>query len=66
MRKYIAEIIGTFVLVFVGTGTVVIAKGSTLTIGLAFGLAVTVMAYSVGAISGGHFNPAGIPGYAFK
>lgn len=58
MRKYIAEIIGTFVFVFVGTGTVVIAKGSTLTIGLAFGLAVTVMAYSVGAISGGHFNPA--------
>lgn len=58
MRKYVAEIIGTFVLVFVGTGTVVIAKGSTLTIGLAFGLAVTIMAYSVGAISGGHFNPA--------
>lgn len=58
MRKYLAELIGTFVLVFVGTATVTIAKGSTLTIGLAFGLAVTVMAYSVGSISGGHFNPA--------
>ncbi len=58
MRKYLAKLIGTFVLVFVGTATVTIAKGSTLTIGLAFGLAVTVMAYSVGSISGGHFNPA--------
>ncbi|GEP19403.1 MIP/aquaporin family protein [Pediococcus argentinicus] len=58
MRKYISEIIGTFVLVFVGTATVTIAKGDVLAIGLAFGLAVTIMAYSVGAISGGHFNPA--------
>ncbi|KRL58585.1 MIP/aquaporin family protein [Latilactobacillus fuchuensis] len=58
MRKYVAELIGTFMLVFVGTGAVVIAKGDTLTIALAFGLTVTVMAYAFGAISGGHFNPA--------
>lgn len=58
MKKYLAEFIGTFMLVFVGTGSVVLAKGDALTIGLAFGLTVTVMAYSVGAISGGNFNPA--------
>lgn len=58
IRKYAAEFIGTLVLVLLGTGTVVIAKGGTLTIGLAFGLAVTIMACAVGGISGGHFNPA--------
>lgn len=63
MRKYFAEFIGTFMLVFVGTGAVVIAgSGETpidaLGIGLAFGLTVTFMAFTVGAISGGHFNPA--------
>ncbi|MFV0558022.1 MAG: MIP/aquaporin family protein [Enterococcus sp.] len=58
LRKYLAELIGTFMLVFVGTGTVVIAQGDTLTIGLAFGLTVTMMAYALGNVSGGHFNPA--------
>ncbi|GAB6092975.1 MIP/aquaporin family protein [Furfurilactobacillus curtus] len=58
MRKYFAEFIGTFMLVFIGTGAVTIAKGGTLTIGLAFGLAITMMAYAVGGVSGGHFNPA--------
>ncbi|MEJ1344118.1 MIP family channel protein [Latilactobacillus sakei] len=53
-----AEFIGTFMLVFLGTGAVVIAKADTLTIGLAFGLTVTVMAYAFGGVSGGHFNPA--------
>lgn len=63
MRKYFAEFIGTFVLVFVGTGTVAIANTGSNAVGfigiaLAFGLAVTIMAYAVGGISGGHFNPA--------
>lgn len=58
MRKYIAEFLGTFMLVFIGTASVVIANGDALTIGLAFGLAVTVSAYAFGGISGGHFNPA--------
>lgn len=63
MRKYCAEFIGTFVLVFLGTGTVAIANtGETaigyLGIGLAFGLAVTIMACAVGGVSGGNFNPA--------
>lgn len=58
MRKYFAELFGTFMLVFLGTGTVVIAGGDTLAIGLSFGLAITIMAYAVGNISGGQFNPA--------
>lgn len=63
MKKYLAEFIGTFVLVFLGTGTVAIANsGETaigyLGIGLAFGMAVMVMACAVGGVSGGNFNPA--------
>lgn len=58
MRKYFAELFGTFMLVFLGTGTVVIAGADTLAIGLSFGLAITIMAYTVGGISGGQFNPA--------
>lgn len=63
MRKYFAEFMGTFVLVFLGTGTVAIANaGETaigyLGIGLSFGLAITIMACAVGGISGGNFNPA--------
>ena len=63
-----AEALGTFVLVFGGCGSAVIAAqfldGSVnlgigfLGVALAFGLTVTVMAYAVGHISGGHFNPA--------
>ncbi|MGX7163413.1 MIP/aquaporin family protein [Enterococcus massiliensis] len=58
LRQYLSEFIGTFMLVFVGTAVVVIAQVDPLTIGLAFGLTVTMMAYAVGKISGGHFNPA--------
>ncbi|WP_225363859.1 MIP/aquaporin family protein [Levilactobacillus brevis] len=57
-QKYLAEFFGTFMLVFLGTGAVTVAAGNTLTIGLAFGLAITVSAYAFGGISGGHFNPA--------
>jgi aquaporin Z len=66
-----AEFVGTFVLVFGGTGSAVLAAkflapdglNTGLGIGfvgvsLAFGLAVLTMAYAVGHISGGHFNPA--------
>ncbi|MBT9677643.1 MIP/aquaporin family protein [Levilactobacillus brevis] len=58
MQKYLAEFFGTFMLVFLGTGAVTVAAGNTLTIGLAFGLAIAVSAYAFGGISGGHFNPA--------
>lgn len=64
MKKYLAEIFGTFWLVFGGCGSAVLAAGfPELGIGfagvsLAFGLTVLTMAYAVGGISGGHFNPA--------
>ena len=63
MKKYIAEFIGTFILVTLGCGTAMLvgcdAKdgcGYLLT-ALAFGLAIVAMAYGVGNISGGHVNP---------
>ena len=64
MKKYFAEFFGTFWLVFGGCGSAVLAAGiPELGIGyagvsLAFGLTVLTMAYAVGHISGGHFNPA--------
>ena len=64
MKKYLAEIIGTFVLTFFGCGTAVVTgcsvenPGAYLLTALAFGLSIVAMAYSVGSISGGHFNPA--------
>jgi aquaporin Z len=64
MHKLAAEAFGTFWLVFGGCGSAVLAAGfPELGIGfagvaLAFGLTVVTMAYAVGSISGGHFNPA--------
>lgn len=64
MRNYLAEFFGTFWLVFGGCGSALFAAGiPALGIGyagvaLAFGLTVVTMAYGVGHISGGHFNPA--------
>lgn len=58
MKKYVSEFLGTFLLVFIGSSAAVITKGSILTIALAFGLAITISAYTFGSISGGHFNPA--------
>ncbi len=58
--KYAAEMFGTFVLVFAGVGTAVIAGGQVGNVGvaLAFGLALMAMAFTVGPISGCHLNPA--------
>jgi aquaporin NIP len=63
MKKYIAEIIGTFGLVFCGTGAIIINQetgGSISHVGIAitFGLTVMVMIYALGPISGAHLNPA--------
>ncbi len=60
MNKYMAELIGTMVLVLMGCGSAVIAGSHIgfLGIAFAFGLAVLVMVYAIGGISGCHINPA--------
>lgn len=58
MKKYFAEFLGTLVLVLFGTGVAVVTNGNVLITALAFGLAIVAMAYSIGAISGCHVNPA--------
>jgi aquaporin Z len=60
MKKYIAEAIGTFALVFFGVGSAVLAGGDIGFVGIsfAFGISVVAMAYSIGHISGAHLNPA--------
>ena len=60
MKKYLAELVGTFILVLFGCGTVVVAgdKVGILGIAFAFGLALIAAAYGIGPISGCHINPA--------
>lgn len=60
MRKYLAEAIGTFILVLFGCGTAVVAgdKVGILGIAFAFGFGLIAAAYGIGPISGCHINPA--------
>ncbi len=63
MKKYLAEIIGTFALVFAGAGAIVVndlSNGAVTHVGIAltFGLVIMVMIYALGDVSGAHFNPA--------
>ena len=63
MKKYLAEFIGTFALVFCGTGAVIVDQQSGGSLGLfgiaaTFGIIVTAMIYIFGSISGTHINPA--------
>jgi aquaporin Z len=60
LRKYAAEAVGTFVLVFGGVGSAVLAgpRIGNLGVALAFGLALLAMVYAIGPISGCHVNPA--------
>lgn len=63
MKKYAAEVLGTFILVFAGTGSVIVndAAGGKVThvgISLVFGLVVMAIIYAIGDVSGAHINPA--------
>ena len=64
IKKYVAEFIGTFVLVLLGCGTAMLVGcdavngGGYILTALAFGLVIVGMAYSIGNISGCHINPA--------
>ena len=60
IKKYVAELIGTFILVFAGCGSAILAGDviGNLGVSFAFGLSVLVMAYTIGSISGCHINPA--------
>lgn len=67
MKKYLAEMIGTMVLVIMGCGSAIFAGDmagavssgvGTLGVALAFGLSVVAMAYTIGSVSGCHINPA--------
>ena len=63
MKKYLAEMVGTFVLTLLGCGTAVslncgVDTASVVGTSVAFGLAVVAMAYTIGGISGCHINPA--------
>lgn len=63
MKKYISEFIGTFALVFFGTGAVIVNQQTDGSLGLigisaAFGIIISAMIYVFGSVSGAHFNPA--------
>jgi aquaporin NIP len=63
MKRLAAELLGTFALVFAGTGAIIIndvSHGTVSHVGIAltFGFVITAMIYSVGDVSGAHFNPA--------
>ena len=58
MKKYLAECLGTFVLVFVACGVAGQTGGSLGVTSAAFGLVIVAMAYSIGNVSGCHINPA--------
>lgn len=63
MKKYIAEFIGTYTMVFCGTGAIVIdqVSGGAIThigVALTFGMVVLAMIYALGDVSGAHINPA--------
>lgn len=63
MKKYLAEFLGTFILVFAGTGAIIVNQeipGSVSHVGicLVWGIIVSAMIYTFGSISGAHLNPA--------
>ncbi len=70
MKKYLSELLGTYGLIFAGTGAIIIndITGGTIShvgIAITFGLIVMTMIYTFGEISGAHFNPAVTIGFWF-
>ena len=68
MKKLIAEFLGTFILVFTGTGAIIVndsSNGAVSHVGIAltFGLIVLALVYAVGDVSGAHLNPAVTTGF---
>lgn len=57
-QKYLAEVLGTFTLVFGGCAVAISSDGSVLVIAFGFGVALLAGLYAFGEVSGGHFNPA--------
>ena len=61
-KKLVAEAVGAFTLIFVGPGSVMLATANSnvplVGVALAHGIAIAVMVSALGAVSGGHFNPA--------
>ena len=59
-QKYAAELLGTFVLVFVGSLAILASSSGDVRVGIAFGFGIALLAglYAFGEVSGGHFNPA--------
>jgi MIP family channel proteins len=62
-QRLTAEAVGTFTLIFIGAGSIVVTQGgvdggSLVAVALAHGLAIATMVSAVGHVSGGHFNPA--------
>ena len=57
-KVFLAEFIGTFALVFIGTSAGIVTKGDVVGIAIAYGLTLAVFVYAYGHISGAHLNPA--------
>src|SRR5919199_1348048 len=58
LKPALAELIGTFILVFIGAGAGALSNGNIVQVALAHGVALMVIIYALGAIGGGHVNPA--------
>lgn len=58
LNKYLAELLGAFVLIGVGSMAILSAGGSIVAIAFGFGLALLIALYMFGSVSGGHYNPA--------